>query len=92
MRITKNAKKFNQLIDFYKQGNQWIKLEFDVICCAWRTSQMGYGWNPFGRSKYSDVDLQCKYNEIDYVISKDNNTDNEYKSIGMLCDLGILIK
>ena len=95
MRITENDRKFNQLVNRYKQGDNWITSKFDIDCYAWRQSQKPWGWSPFGVALLDEFELEGYRSDINNLISKHEVgielTPNQWQSIDFLKSIGVII-
>jgi len=91
-RITKQRKRINQLLHWYKQGDTWVRVHFDSWCYAWRESPEPWGWSRWGATKFNDVELACEIIDLqDFVAAQNWSDTNWSQSYRMLVKLGIII-
>ena len=87
MKVSRNRRNWNKLIDYHKVGNRWICQRFDWNLNAWREYPMPCGWSPFGKVKWADNELAYMISELERDLESSCFLDGKAK----LVECGILI-
>ena len=92
MRITRDKRKLNQLVDWYQQGDGWICSSYDPDTNAWRETQMPWGWQRWGAVKYPDG-YDYAIDRLEAWLAKENWADINYcQAHAFLSGIGVIVE
>ena len=86
MKVSKNIRNWNKLVDFHAFGDGWVRQSFDWQCNAWRESRLPAGEHPYSLPKWEDYALEDERERLQSAIDAGEDIPGE----ATLRDAGVI--
>jgi hypothetical protein len=91
LKVSKDRRRWNKLVDFYQQGRNWIESSYDWTVHAWREFKKPWGWNRFGAQKWEDEELEDSIRALEgWAALEDWGNANWCHATNFLLEKGVL--